>query len=346
VKDVSFELRRGECLGLIGRNGAGKTTLLKILNGLIKPDTGKVSMSGRVGALIALGAGFNPILTGKENIMINASVLGLSGNEINNKIDEIIDFSGISAFIDSPVQGYSSGMNVRLGFAIATALDPDILILDEVLAVGDAAFRAKCFKRIGTISRKCAILFVSHDQSQATRICSSAMLMKNGASICYGQIKEVLDRYNRDESSEINFIPTLETHDAIRSFSMEGSSKGRVLKAGDAVSLRFIIDSNQDLSIGYAHVNFFDPSGIPAGQADFSSNLQTIKHGLYEYELNLEALDLAESEYTINVAIFAGNRIETLIHAVNCARVRIIGKQFMWCAYKIPVVDVEAKSLR
>ena len=148
VKDVSFELRRGECLGLIGRNGAGKTTLLKMLNGLIKPDHGRIEMHGRAGALIALGAGFNPILTGRENIYVNGAGPGLTKREIDEKVDEIIDFAEIKEFIDSPVQSYSSGMQVRLGFAVATALRPDILLLDEVLAVGDAAFRGKCFQRV------------------------------------------------------------------------------------------------------------------------------------------------------------------------------------------------------
>jgi len=138
-REISFELRRGECLGLIGRNGAGKTTLLRMLNGLIKPDNGRIEMRGRVGALIALGAGFNPILSGRENIYVNASVLGLNRHEIDMKMDEIIEFAEIGEFIDMPVQNYSSGMAVRLGFAVATALEPDILILDEVLAVGDAA---------------------------------------------------------------------------------------------------------------------------------------------------------------------------------------------------------------
>src|SRR5206468_4283587 len=144
VNDVSFELRRGECLGLIGRNGAGKTTLLKMLNGLIKPDCGCIEIRGRVGALIALGAGFNPILTGRENIYVNGAVLGLTKREIDEKIEEIIDFAEIREFIDSPVQSYSSGMQVRLGFAMASSLNPDILLLDEVLAVGDMGFQAKC----------------------------------------------------------------------------------------------------------------------------------------------------------------------------------------------------------
>jgi len=144
LDNVSFELRRGECLGLIGRNGAGKTTLLRLLNGLIKPDNGRIEIRGRLGALIALGAGFNPILTGRENIYINAAVLELSRREINEKVDNIINFAEFGEFIDAPVQSYSSGMVVRLGFAVAAATEPDVLLLDEVLAVGNAGFQTKC----------------------------------------------------------------------------------------------------------------------------------------------------------------------------------------------------------
>ena len=147
VKDVNFELKRGECLGLIGHNGAGKTTLLRMLNGLIKPDQGRIEMHGKVGALIALGAGFNPVLTGRENIYVNAAVLGMNKRYVDSKIDEIIDFAEIREFINSPVQTYSSGMNVRLGFAVAAILiEPDILFLDEVLAVGDIGFAIKCLE--------------------------------------------------------------------------------------------------------------------------------------------------------------------------------------------------------
>jgi lipopolysaccharide transport system ATP-binding protein len=197
VKDVSFELRRGECLGLIGHNGAGKTTLLKMLNGLIKPDAGTITMRGRVGALIALGAGFNPILTGRENIYINGSVLGLTKKEIDEKIDEIIDFSEIREFIDAPVQTYSSGMTVRLGFAVATALDPDVLILDEVLAVGDASFRYKCYQRIDKLRKNAAIIFVSHNMPDIGRICGMALVMERGRRYFYGLSVEGVKNYNK-----------------------------------------------------------------------------------------------------------------------------------------------------
>ncbi len=187
VRDVSFELRRGECLGLIGHNGAGKTTLLKMLNGLIKPDAGKITMRGRVGALIALGAGFNPILTGRENIYINGSVLGLSKKEIDGKIDEIIDFAEIGEFIDSPVMNYSSGMNVRLGFSVAANLiNPDILILDEVLAVGDDQFRLKCLDRVGRLlSSGVAGILVTHQMQNIERICTQCSVMSHGRAVLH-----------------------------------------------------------------------------------------------------------------------------------------------------------------
>jgi len=209
VKDVSFELKRGECLGLIGRNGAGKTTLLRMLNGLIKPDTGRIEMRGRVGALIALGAGFNPILSGRENIKVNASVLGLSKREIDAKLKEVIDFAEIGEFIDSPVQSFSSGMQVRLGFAVAAALESDILLLDEVLAVGDAAFRVKCFNRIQEIIKRCAVIFVSHSMPHVTRVCSQLLLLHRGKCLTHGsKLGQVVERYH--EIMDTAITPSVE----------------------------------------------------------------------------------------------------------------------------------------
>jgi lipopolysaccharide transport system ATP-binding protein len=203
VKDVSFELRRGECLGLIGHNGAGKTTLLKMLNGLIKPDRGSITMRGRVGALIALGAGFNPILTGRENIYINGSVLGLAKKEIDAKIDEIIDFAEIGEFIDMPVMNYSSGMAVRLGFAVAVSLDPDVLIIDEVLAVGDLGFQAKCFNILNKKLKNSAVIFVSHSMPQVARVASKVLYMEHGEPICYtNDLGEGIEKYHGSFKNE------------------------------------------------------------------------------------------------------------------------------------------------
>jgi lipopolysaccharide transport system ATP-binding protein len=197
VKDVSFDLKRGECLGLIGHNGAGKTTLLRMLNGLIKPDNGRIEIHGKVAALIALGVGFNPILTGRENIYANAAVLGLSKKETDAKLEEIVEFAELNEFIDMPVQSYSSGMTIRLGFATATALEPDVLILDEVLAVGDAAFRVKCFNRMAGLLNKTAVIFVSHNMQQVTRISSCLLLMDHGKVLKQDlNIGSVVSRYH------------------------------------------------------------------------------------------------------------------------------------------------------
>jgi lipopolysaccharide transport system ATP-binding protein len=199
VNNVSFDLKRGECLGLIGRNGAGKTTLLKMLNGLIKPDAGQIEMRGRVGALIALGAGFNPVLTGRENIYVNGSVLGLTKKEIDAKLDEIVDFAEIGDFIDTPVQNYSSGMAVRLGFAVASSINPDILLIDEVLAVGDLSFVFKCLNRIADILPRCAVIFVSHQMPLVARTCSRVIVMDRGQEIYSGEsIAQGIEIYSKD----------------------------------------------------------------------------------------------------------------------------------------------------
>jgi lipopolysaccharide transport system ATP-binding protein len=196
VNDISFELKRGDCLGLIGRNGAGKTTLLRMLNGLIKPDRGRIEMRGRVGALIALGAGFNPVLTGRENIYVNAAVLGLTKDETDAKFEKIVEFAELGEFIDSPVQSYSSGMTVRLGFAVATALEPDVLLLDEVLAVGDVGFRHKCHNRIIELTKKCAVIVVSHSMPNLTRISTDILLINKGEKIYLGKnISKGVEKY-------------------------------------------------------------------------------------------------------------------------------------------------------
>jgi len=196
LRDVSFELRQGESLGLIGRNGAGKTTLLRLLNGLIKPNQGRITLRGRIGALIQLGAGFNPILTGRENIFTNAAVLGLSKKQVDRIIDEIIDFSGIDEFIDAPVQSYSSGMRVRLGFAVASHLNPDIMLVDEVLAVGDLAFRRKCLTHMTNyIKNGGALVFVSHNMHFVQTLCNRSVFIDRGELEFEGDTTEAVSLY-------------------------------------------------------------------------------------------------------------------------------------------------------
>ncbi len=196
LKDVSFELRRGESLGLIGGNGAGKSTLLKLLNGLIKPDHGRIAIRGRVGALIELGAGFSPVLTGRENIYHNGAVLGLSKKRVDCLFDEIIDFAGIHEFIDAPVQSYSSGMRVRLGFAVAAHLKPEVLLVDEVLAVGDLAFRRKCLRHMmNYIKNGGALVFVSHNMHFVQSLCNKSVFIDQGQLEFEGNTTEAVNLY-------------------------------------------------------------------------------------------------------------------------------------------------------
>lgn len=203
VKDVSFELKEGECLGLIGHNGAGKTTLLRMLNGLVKPDGGRIEMKGKIGALIALGAGFNPILTGRENIYVNAAVLGLTKKETDAKFNQIVEFADIGDFIDAPVQTYSSGMAVRLGFAIAANTEPDILLLDEVLAVGDIAFQAKCMNTLADFRKRgVASILVSHNMHHISRYASQVLYLKKGKIEFSGMPEKAIDRFMSDMSKE------------------------------------------------------------------------------------------------------------------------------------------------
>lgn len=199
LREVSFQVRRGEAIGLVGANGAGKSTLLRIVSGLIKPDTGAVRVRGRVAPLIALGAGFNPILTGRENVYANMSILGLSKKEIDDRFDEVVDFAEIGDALDAPVQTYSSGMAARLGFACAVYTEPDILLIDEVLSVGDIKFRMKCNRRLSALrdAGTCFIL-VSHNPHSILSICDSALYLSGGRLLATGDTQTVMDRYEED----------------------------------------------------------------------------------------------------------------------------------------------------
>jgi lipopolysaccharide transport system ATP-binding protein len=196
LRDVSFEVKRGEALGIIGHNGAGKSTILKLLASITSPSSGEITINGRIAALIEVGSGFHPELTGRENIYLSGSILGMRRAEITQKLESIIEFSGIREFIDTPVKRYSSGMYVRLGFSIAAHLEPDILLLDEVLAVGDAAFQAKCLNRVNELRTSGrTIIFISHDLNAVERMCDRVLLMQRGEIIANGPPVDVIDQY-------------------------------------------------------------------------------------------------------------------------------------------------------
>jgi lipopolysaccharide transport system ATP-binding protein len=203
LKDVDLQLRRGEAIGLVGKNGSGKSTLLRMISGLIKPDTGQIEVNGRIAPLIALGAGFKPVLTGRENIYANMSILGLSAQEIDERFDEVVEFAEIGDAIDAPVQTYSSGMAARLGFACAIYTEPDILLLDEVLAVGDVKFRAKCYRRLGKLrDQGTAFVLVSHSPNSILSLCESAVYLAKGKMIMAGESSQVMRRYEQELFTE------------------------------------------------------------------------------------------------------------------------------------------------
>jgi ABC-type polysaccharide/polyol phosphate transport system ATPase subunit len=217
LKNVSFSVDRGEAFGIIGRNGSGKSTLLKLISGILKPTHGKVSVNGRIAALIELGAGFHPEITGRENIYINGIMLGLSRREIDQRFDKIVEFSGIADFLDQPVKTYSSGMYVRLGFAVAVHVDPDVLLIDEVLSVGDEEFSARCVAKIQEMKyRGVTLLFVTHQLDQVRTLCDRALWLDHGQVEAIGDPMRVVDAYLQEVSGGVASMqpPAVETETA------------------------------------------------------------------------------------------------------------------------------------
>lgn len=245
LRDLSFEVACGEVLGIVGRNGAGKSTLLKILSRITEPTTGSAEIRGRVSSLLEVGTGFHPELTGRENIYLNGAILGMKASEIREKFDRIVDFSGVEEFLDTPVKRYSSGMRVRLAFAVAAHLEPDILIIDEVLAVGDAEFRQKCLGTMNDVAGSGrTVLFVSHDIPAIENLCSRAILLDHGRIRADGDVRSVLETYMA------SFSPS------------EDEEKGERLAAGPSSGLEL-------LSAG-----LIDPSGAPVGAVACGSDLR------------------------------------------------------------------------
>ncbi|WZB69640.1 ABC transporter ATP-binding protein [Achromobacter xylosoxidans] len=235
LSDVSFDVKKGETVGIVGRNGSGKSTLLQMICGTVTPTTGTINTYGRIAALLELGAGFNPEFTGRENVYLNASLLGLSREQIDNRFDQIAGFADIGEFIESPVKKYSSGMFARLAFSVAVHTDPEILIVDEILAVGDAAFQRRCLKKFYDIrDAGCTILFVSHDQYQVKSICNRALYLNQGRQVAFGSAGKVIDRY------------TIDMQAALREFEEREAAIGRGHTATMPKELDVLDTSNPD----------------------------------------------------------------------------------------------------
>ena len=323
-KDISFELKKGECLGLIGRNGAGKTTLLKMLNGIIKPDQGTIEMRGKVGALIALGSGFDPILTGRENIYINGSILGLSKREINAKLDEIIEFAEMHDAIDSPVRTYSSGMNVRLGFSIATTLSPDILILDEVLAVGDAAFRNKCYSRIGKMRDSAATIFVSHTMGQIAQICDSVLLLNNGSCEHHGEVDIGIHKYNTHNSNNHEDGSSfLNTEYPITSAEICLSKEN--IFYNEYLCIELSIVSEERIKNAHLRIIFYDENQTPFAEWSSIHHQHKInfKEGSNKIELEIGPLNFKTGNYPIGFNIYNESRKQMILWSFKQKNIKI-----------------------
>jgi lipopolysaccharide transport system ATP-binding protein len=338
VNDVSFELRRGECLGLIGHNGAGKTTLIKMVNGLIKPDRGRIEMNGRVGALIALGAGFNPILTGRENIYINGSVLGLSKKEIDEKIEEIIDFAEIGEFIDMPVQNYSSGMTVRLGFAVATTLNPDILILDEVLAVGDASFRAKCYSRIGKIQQQAAVIFVSHSMDQVGNVCSRICGLSKGRARLFSDKESGIQWYH-DQGLCLTESTDQVEHLAESVSGFECQNIPPSISYGQTIQLVAMVKVNSAVSSVAARLVLYSPEGTIVAEWN-SGNLKhrqiKLSLGMNTIDFPLGPLHLKRGLYSLGILLQDASTRENLVWSHRKHQIDIEGPSLGASCYVLP----------
>lgn len=275
LKDVSFEVEQGKAIGIIGKNGAGKSTILKILSKVTAPTSGQIKTKGRIASLLEVGTGFHPELSGLENIYLNGAILGMTKSEIRNKLDEIIDFSGIEKYIETPVKRYSSGMYVRLAFAVAAHLEPEILIIDEVLAVGDAEFQKKCIGKMGDVAKGGrTILFVSHNMAAISELCSQSILLKKGMIAYYGESQNAIKKYlgenlknisskdlssvrNRDGNGTIKFI-------SYSIFDEQGNELDYIF-SGQNVTFALNIERFTDILIPSVHFSlmFIDESEKP-----------------------------------------------------------------------------------
>lgn len=337
VDDISFEINKGEILGIVGPNGAGKTTLLKMLNGIFWPDKGRIIIEGRVGALIEVGAGFHPLLTGRENIYINAAILGMTKKEVEERLVSIIDFADIGDFLDAPVKHYSSGMFVRLGFSVAVHCEPDILLIDEILAVGDLGFRVKCYNKIVEMAKKCAIVIVTHDISTMARISSKAIVMDNGKVIYSGLPDNAAKRYSSVFGCERTILEP-------RGVSLSGFSIDAIfdngyytLITGAPLNLNIELFSELDQDHISLILTFVHASGEFVGEYNswFRGEKLYLIRGYNKLHITLESLSLNTGIYHISLVITSRNRMDHLLVINRLSSLSIKGERFGNAPYQI-----------
>ncbi len=303
---VSFEVKRGETLGLIGMNGSGKTTLLKMLSGIFWPDQGKITVRGRVGALIAVGAGFHPLLTGRENIFVNGAILGMGRSEMMRKFDAIVEFSGIKEFLDTPVKHYSSGMFVRLGFAIAIHCEPEILLVDEVLAVGDITFRSKCMDKMKELEKNGVTkVFVSHDMNSVFLLCDRAIYLSSGSIKHLGPTADVIGEYKKDmllmqkkASESRSSLRVGGTGDVVirgvEFLDRQGHRQG-FFKRGEFFRARISFEIKDPLVKPNFTLSFFTDKDV------LVSKEQTVLQGAHRVDFTVDKLPLNMGQYYVSV---------------------------------------------
>ena len=323
LDDVSFDVRQGETVGLIGRNGAGKSTMLKILARITTPSSGEAWIRGRVGSMLEVGTGFHPELTGRENVYLNGTILGMTKKEIDAKFDEIVEFSEIGEFLDTPVKRYSSGMYVKLAFSIASSLDNDVLLLDEVLAVGDAAFRRKSLARMKEIAASGrTILFVSHSKENVKTVCSRCLWFDRGRIVQDGPTEEVLDAY--EGTCAENDAPA--THALLRNATrreplsgtmrfteisvLDETGREREPRCGDRVRFRLSFEAREEVRECELSIGVRSKSGNPllSLPTRLTQSSFPLARGLHEAELVLPRMPLTPGVYSVDVSAKSGGR--------------------------------------
>lgn len=333
LKDVSFEVQHGEVVGIIGRNGAGKSTLLKILSRITEPTSGRAVINGRVGSLLEVGTGFHPELTGRENIYLNGAILGMTRREIDRKFDEIVAFAEIEKFLDTPVKRYSSGMYVRLAFAVAAHLEPEILLVDEVLAVGDAAFQKKCLGKMGEVAKEGrTVLFVSHNMSAVLKMCKNTILLHGGKLVSSGASDSVVRDYisKNVQKGEAHFdssTPRTGSGEArftrVKILDKAGSVTNSILMGnGFSVELEFVV--HHEIKYPVFSIRLHTPLGndIVAWRTnELMENLPALNKG-GKVILDVKHLNLLPGEYDLAIAI--NNGYQTVDWIENAIRFEVV----------------------
>jgi lipopolysaccharide transport system ATP-binding protein len=336
LKDVSFEVKRGEVLGVIGRNGAGKTTLLKILSRITEPSEGRVTIRGRVASLLEVGTGFHPELTGRENIYLNGAILGMSRAEIRKNFDAIVAFAEVEKFLDTPVKRYSSGMYVRLAFAVAAHLEPEILVVDEALAVGDAEFQKKCLGKMDEVSRRegRTVLFVSHNMGVVTTLCPSVIWLDDGSIRERGAARAVIAEYlsrrssDRERFVQLGLLPRSQwvQDDRLRLQSLEWLS-GLPLRHGEPARARICFSARAPVSAVTVGIGFSNFEGVRllTYETDFQDGYrpELSAPGNYSVEVLIAALPLAPDIYGLDIGCHSGTS-HALDYIAACSRIEVI----------------------